>query len=408
MLKNLLRDKFIAEMKSQYPAASARLNLENSISPTFISPMTLQLPKYLLLEAAQTIQEYFKLRDKPVAAIESQGWSDPGHNSVLMSYDFHLEPTASGWQLRLIEINTNASMGLAGALLYKAAEIEPNPLANPKSDILRSFKMEYDSWTKSQASGWLNELAIIDENPSQQRLLFEFEMYREVFQNHGWNCEMLDPKDLLPADLGRLRAPGRSEPLHMVYNRWTDFLLEKPEAKLLRDSALANKICVTPHPFEYLRLADKNRMVDWTRAKEQGELAEPIAKSLISSKLVSEFQAEELWAHRKKYFFKPVRMHGGKAVYRGSSMSQVVFKRILESQYIAQEIIAAPELQAPSEAGGQNFKYDLRFVAYRDQIQLCLARLYQGQMTNAQTEGGGLAVISWSEPDIGPTLKLSI
>jgi hypothetical protein len=92
---------------------------------------------------------------------------------------------------------------------------------------------------------------------------------------------------------------------------------------------------------------------------------------------------EELWGQRKKLFFKPAQMYGGKAVYRGSSISRRVFLEMLERDYIAQEF------RPPGEWHG--WKYDLRFYVYKDRIQQVCARLYQGQVTGFSTPGGGLA-----------------
>ena len=62
---------------------------------------------------------------------------------------------------------------------------------------------------------------------------------------------------------------------------------------------------------------------------------------------------------------------------------------------IAQDLWPALELQTPG--GEQKFKYDLRFYFYKDQVQMGLARLYEGQVTNLRAIGGGFTAIAWSE-----------
>ena len=101
-----------------------------------------------------------------------------------------------------------------------------------------------------------------------------------------------------------------------------------------------------------------------------------------------------LWSERKRWFFKPRRSHGGKAVYRGSSMSRGTFDSILAGDYLAQEMVPPPVVSFAGEE--EPLKYDLRFYAYRDRVQLACARLYRGQMTNAQSLGGGIAPIRWT------------
>jgi hypothetical protein len=39
------------------------------------------------------------------------------------------------------------------------------------------------------------------------------------------------------------------------------------------------------------------------------------------------------------------------------------------------------------------FKYDVRCYVYEGQVQLVIARLYQGQTTNFRTPGGGFALV---------------
>jgi len=43
----------------------------------------------------------------------------------------------------------------------------------------------------------------------------------------------------------------------------------------------------------------------------------------------------------------------------------------------------------------ENWKFDVRFFVYRDQIQLAVARVYQGQVTNFSSRYGGLTAIDF-------------
>ncbi|HPI39612.1 MAG TPA: hypothetical protein PLJ21_02335, partial [Pseudobdellovibrionaceae bacterium] len=99
---------------------------------------------------------------------------------------------------------------------------------------------------------------------------------------------------------------------------------------------------------------------------------------------------EELWAQRKKFFFKPMNSYGSKSAYSGNGISSIKF------QHLALENTLAQEFSPPGRQmhGDQEFKYDLRFYAYEDQVQLVMGRLYQGQLTNFKTPLGGWACIN--------------
>src|SRR5262249_17154996 len=97
---------------------------------------------------------------------------DPGNASVLMGYDFHVD---SEGRLRLIEINTNASVSLVADLLYRVQAL-PNIFASDaRREILESFREEWLSAHLSHRStGTPKRIAIVDENPSQQKMFGEF------------------------------------------------------------------------------------------------------------------------------------------------------------------------------------------------------------------------------------------
>ncbi len=58
-----------------------------------------------------------------------------------------------------------------------------------------------------------------------------------------------------------------------------------------------------------------------------------------------------------------------------------------------------PASPVPGIAPGdplQNWKFDLRFYVYRDEIQQIAARLYQGQVTNFASPLGGFTRVKFS------------
>ncbi len=53
--------------------------------------------------------------------------------------------------------------------------------------------------------------------------------------------------------------------------------------------------------------------------------------------------------------------------------------------------VVAPSVETAED--GQEFKMDLRLFVYRNHLLGVGARLYQGQVTNLRTEGGGFAPV---------------
>lgn len=363
-----------------------------------ICPEKIRLPKKLAIQAGEIVRAFSALRELPdrKARLESLHpvIDDPANYSVLMSYDFHVDAAEN---LRLVEINTNASMSLPTHALYEAHELE-NPFSRDfRREIIDCFFAEYQLARGASAEKPAS-VVIVDQDPPSQRLYLEFEMYRELFVRDGLRALISDVKDLSFVN-GVIKARGES--FDLVYNRDTDFYFETAPSMALNSAMRERAACITPHPHEYRLLADKERLLELARPGAIDSLAltteqkNALGKTIIASRDLSDFASpDELWAERKRWFFKPKRSYGGKAAYRGSSISRHVFAEIMTAGgYVAQEFVPAPELHLvlPDD----DFKYDLRFFAYRDRIQLACARMYKGQMTNSQTPGGGIAAVEW-------------
>ncbi len=384
-----------------YPATEAEFPFRDRIIPTLISPYVLNLPNELRQQAQNIVESFFRLRELPEwqaqSAAQEPKLTDPGNTSVLMSYDFHVDANGN---LRLIEINTNASLSLIVDELHYFQKIENVFSADFKTEILDSFRQESnDSQNLSEKSAESLNIGIVDNKPLKQRLFIEFAMYRELFAKRGWRTQFIDPTELDFSD-SRLRKTGSPEiALDLIYNRDTDFYFSAAGTETLRSAMLSKAVTITPHPHEYRLLADKDRLLELSNESLLANLPlsatnrEIIQRALIKTVEVNTFDPDELWKDRKKWFFKPRRSHGGKAVYRGSSTSRSTFQSILAGDYLAQEIVPPPTVLFDGE--DEELKYDLRFYVYRNKIQLSCARLYRGQMTNSQSLGGGVAPISW-------------
>lgn len=353
--------------------------LDGLISEQILSPFQVELPKSVLTEAQDFVAAAFRMRQSPdyIQALQSElqfrQIQDPGNKSICMSYDFHVDLEG---HLKLIEVNTNAAFLALGYELYKAREL-PLPVSDfTMEELKENIKNEVRLQGKDAPQGML--ISIVDDQPETQRLFSEFLVYNSYFRQWGWNSEITD-----------YRKVGKSD---FIYNRFTDFYLEQPESAQLRSYFLKRDSCLSPNPFEYCLLADKQRMIDWTSGSLKSFAAD-LQKNLPEARDLSPQSAEEIWSQRKKYFLKPKRAFGSKQSYRGGTTSRRNFDEIVQQDFIAQEFVPAPEIPLQTPDGEQMFKYDLRFYAYQNRVQMVIARLYQGQVTNSKTLYGGFAPV---------------
>jgi len=273
---------------------------------------------------------------------------DPGNCGVLMGYDFHLTEAGP----RLIEINTNAG----GALL------------------------------NGLHSAVLQSIAIVDENPQQQLLFCEFEMFRDLFAEFGIRASICDTAELVAGPHGDLELQG--DPVDLVYLRDTDFTLASDRVRDLRRAYLSRRAVVTPSleifssrpTLESLGLA----------AEDAAFLGEVVPET----RRLAELGFDEAWQGRRQWVFKPAAAFGSRAVYRGDKISRRRFGQICaEGGFLAQRRIEPGRVQVETSEGPANMKFDVRAYAYRDRVLLLGARIYQGQVTNFRSPGGGFSAI---------------
>lgn len=383
-----MKSDFIRQLRSSFPALQNQ-PLEDLVADNLISPFSLQLPESVLTQARQVIELIFSMRNQASYQshyqnlITEKGLFDPGNKSIMMSYDFHLDENNN---LKLIEINTNAAFLILGHQMYQAKG-QPVPVVDfSLSEIRENIYTELRLQNKSPSEHL--KVAIIDNTPSEQRLFVEFLVYNELFKSWGWNSQIRDYRELF-----------QNFSPEFIYNRFTDFFLDQPESTALREKFLTRDICLSPNPYEYLLLADKQRLIDWVvpgfleSQGLSGDNLRLVQQSLTLSYDLCPAKAEEIWAQRKKLFFKPKNAFGSKQSFRGGTISRKAFEEIIGQNMIAQEFVPAPERIFETPQGPQKFKYDLRCYAYQGRLQLIVARLYQGQVTNLRTPYGGFATV---------------
>jgi hypothetical protein len=325
----------------------------------------------------------------------------PGNFGDFMGYDFHLGPDGP----RLIEVNTNAGGALLNGL-HTAASCDPDALGCLCLDLLSADQIEERLVETFRAEllaargpgAALRRVAIADEHPREQFLYPEFELFRALFARFGIDAVIADTAELKRRAGVGLEAAGG--PLDLVYLRDTDFLLASPRCAGLREAYLAGEVVVTPAPREHHLLANKDRLVLFSdpaalRALGLGaDDAEFLARVVPETRRLADLGLERAWSERRAWVFKPAAGFASRGVYRGDKLTRGKLDEIAaDGGYLAQRRVDPGAVAVTTRDGPTSMKFDVRAYAYRDQVLLLGARVYQGQVTNLRTPGGGFSAI---------------
>ena len=394
------REKLDAAIRTSAKPDLSRLLIERtslfSSSPVFLAKADLDamLDVVLAIEAAAASPEYQHAVLTWAPTIASD---DFGPLGVFMGYDFHLGDDGP----RLIEVNTNAGGAFLNAMLAQAQRVccreardaMSTPVVSEFEDAV--WQMFLAEWRRQGRSGKPRTIAIVDDSPQEQYLLPEFLLAQGLFERHGVQAWIADPSELSFTD-GELRRGGAV--VDLVYNRLVDFALAAPVHETLQAAYQAGAVVLTPNPHNHALYADKRNLVllsdpgvvgNWGLTSAQRRSLSSIPRTVP----VTPETADQLWADRKRYFFKPDGGHGGKAVYRGDKTTRGVWELIRKGGYIAQEL-AQPSTRSIGVDGEiKSMKLDVRLYTYAGAALLVAARVYQGQTTNFRTPGGGFAPV---------------
>ena len=154
---------------------------------------------------------------------------------------------------------------------------------------------------------------------------------------------------------------------------------------------------MSPHPRAHAIYADKRNLSvlgdpDFLQDSGASQLSiDTLIAAVPATGLVTPENRESMWADRRHLFFKPAAGFGSKASYRGDKLTHRVWDEIAGGNYVAQEIVAPSERRV--NPGSVPLKVDIRCYAYRGEVLLYAARMYQGQTTNFRTPGGGFAPV---------------
>ncbi len=371
-------------------------------SPIFIDDYCL-LRQRSTIAAVEKVVAMPSYRERVLAYAPTAAQFIPNSKGVFLSYDFH--PSMDG--PRLFEINTNAGGGLLTDLLIQAQKACSDRTVNDNliPSLMRPatppaeqafLSMFLNEWRLEKGDAPLRSIAIVDETPENQFLYPEFLMFERLFKQNGIDATICEPKALEWRD--EVLWQGQ-RPIDLVYNRLTDFGLESPSNACLREAYLNRGVVVTPHPRAHALYADKRNLAlltDEAALLDLGVDSETInllLQGIAHTRLVFKEEADELWAKRKRLFFKPVAGYGGKGAYRGDKLTRRVFEEILQGDYVAQALV--PPGERLLRVGGEltTLKFDVRHYVYCADTQLTAARIYQGQTTNFRTPGGGFSPV---------------
>jgi len=389
-----IKEQFLDSLKSTGSLRS-HAGLENLVSENLISPYVVELPKEVLKQAENLVAGLYGLRSTAEYAqyyaedLQRLGLPDPGNKGIAMSYDVHWN--ADQKKIQLIEINTNAAFLFLSVPMYSAFQL-PFPVQSFKpKELIQCCENEIrlSALKNSRTLSSTKKIAVIDDHPEQQKLFVEFLYVQNFLQFHGWDCEILDYRNVTPSNFD------------LIYNRHTDFFFKDESSRHLRESYQQGTSTFSPNPFEYFLLADKQRLIDWQEEKffhfsSEFQKYRPLIEKYVPKTQALEGQdLDKVWIERKNYFFKPKNSFGSKLSYRGSSISRKTFESLPHKELLRQEYVPPPEITFQSPEGPQTLKCDLRLYAYEGRLQSMVARLYQGQMTNLQTKNGGFAPVRW-------------
>jgi hypothetical protein len=351
-----------------------------------------------IVGAVEAVVQNEAYRERALAGLAETTRVDRGALGAFLGFDFHLAADGP----KLIEINTNAG----GALLSIYQGHAQRPCCDSIRDAVGTvdasalegvlFEMLCNEWRLERGEEELRSIAIVDRSPSAQFLYPELLLFRRLFERRGLRAAVADPSELTLRE-GRLWLQG--SPVDLIYNRLTDFLLESPDNRVLREALLEGAAVVTPSPRAHALYANKRNLTILSDAELlrswDVELShiETLESGVPRSVLVTSGNADTLWSRRRELFFKPLAGYASRGAYRGSKLTRRVWRSIVESDYVAQQLVPPSHRCVPVDGQLRELKLDVRCYVYDGAIQLLGARMYQGQTTNLRTEGGGLASV---------------
>lgn len=379
-------------------ASGAAVRLGEAHAHLF-SALPIFVPEQTVLQMTAAVRALTDVVASPMYTEAALSWAppiahhDPGSPGGLLGFDFHLGPDGP----RLIEINTNPGGLLLNAMLARAQRLCMPHLSTPAIMADAEAAATAALINEWRLQGGMNPqalIAIVDEDPAQQYLYAEFVLFKRALESQGHRAAICDPSALRYVG-DTLNLEGQR--VGLVYNRLTDFTLEGPSRRALREAYLDRNVALSPHPRAHALWADKRNLsllcqpAFLSRTGVAPVAQELIATTVPQTELLTPDNRDLLWATRRQWFFKPAAGFGSRASYRGDKITRKTWDQMASQPYVAQAIV--PPSQRHTAQGTPALKVDLRCFAYEGRALFFAARLYQGQTTNFRTPGGGFAPV---------------
>lgn len=381
--------------------ASPDMEAMLSVRPHYFASTTIMLASDVLAQMTQqirAIEDVIKLplyreavqQRSPLSTLTPNSAQTAG---VFMGYDFHITEDGP----RLIEINSNAG----GAFIVDMIE---QTVKGSSDNFSRGIvEMFHSEWAKAGRITELKTIAIIDTDPTEQYHFPDMCLAKAILEKSGLNVVIADPSALRHMD-GHLYH--EADKIDLIYNRLTDFNLSEPANDVIKHAYEEDAAVVTPAPHHHALYADKRNLIllsDSAQLTEFGASEHDMEtlQLIPQTKAVTPDTAEDMWANRRKLFFKPEAGFGSRGAFRGAKLTKKVWGEILDGGYIAQALVSPPIRAVTVDDEKLTLKFDVRVYTYDGAPLLYAARIYQGQTTNLRTAGGGLAAVIPLETPFG-------
>lgn len=293
----------------------------------------------------------------------------------------------------------------------KTYEVRPLHARHHTLNVLQDC---YNQWRKtSKASGLAAKprIGILDwkEVPTYS----EFVMFRDFFMQHGYECEICDPREVTYEN-GKLLTPSGFH-ITLIYKRvlWSEWVerggLDQPSIRAVLD----RNVCVVNPPrcklmhkkasfallsdernaslFSAAELNAIHTYIPWTRVVEERR-TQVMGQAIDLVPYIS--------ANKDQLVLKPNDDYGGKGVILGWTVDQSTWDNMLQD-YLKEPAIVQHRVPVPSEpyAGyidGQFYVIDRMldtdpYLFYGTHMAGCLTRLSTAALLNV-TSGGGSTV----------------
>ncbi len=341
---------------------------------------------------------------------------DPGYDRLSISARWDSFMQSDG-NIKFVELNAESPAGIAYSDL--AADVYRNlPFVkafakryaildwNVRKTLLRELLATYAVF-RGNKKRQKPHIAIVDWNDVPTYT--EFELFCEFFKSEGYECTIVDPRELEYAN-GVLTAGGFE--IDLVYKRiLTNDCVEKPaETRALVDACRGMDICLI-NPFRAKIVHKKSVFAVLTHEKNEylfnrAELS-VVRKHIPWTRVITEEKTiyrgrnvdlvDYIASHKDDFVIKPNDEYGGKGVTLGKEATTEAWNAAINDAlngepFVVQEIVELPRVRFPRFVNGslqyENMVVDLDPYVFGQKVDGVLTRLSSSSLANV-TAGGG-------------------